>query len=83
VQLKELDISLNEIGPVGFQALCDVLPQSQITTLTCNKNFLGDEVLGYFANILTSEGSGCKLRKFDFSSCRLNDTGLIYLINAL
>jgi len=81
VQLKELDISLNEVGPIGFQALCDVLPQSQITTLTCNKNFLGDEVLGYFANILTNEQS--KLKKFDFSSCRLNDTGLIYLINAL
>ena len=24
--LKELDISLNEIGPHGFQALCEVLP---------------------------------------------------------
>ena len=24
--LKELDISLNEIGPAGFQALCDILP---------------------------------------------------------
>jgi Ran GTPase-activating protein (RanGAP) involved in mRNA processing and transport len=83
--LKELDISLNEIGPSGFQALCDVLPQSQIHSLTCSKNFLGDEVLGYFANILTDTGSGqpCKLKKFDFSSCRLNDTGLIYLINAL
>lgn len=83
--LKELDISLNEIGPAGFQALCDVLPQSKIETLTCSKNFLGDEVLGYFANILTDTGAGqpCKLKKFDFSSCRLNDTGLIYLINAL
>lgn len=58
-----------------------MLPQSQIVVLTCNKNFLGDEVLGYFANILTNEQT--KLKKFDFSSCRLNDTGLIYLINAL
>ena len=24
--LKELDVSLNEIGPTGFQMLCDVLP---------------------------------------------------------
>lgn len=53
VNIKELDISLNEIGPKGFQALCDVLPQCKIETLICNKNFLGDEVLGYFANILT------------------------------
>jgi Ran GTPase-activating protein (RanGAP) involved in mRNA processing and transport len=56
--LKELDISLNEIGPAGFQALCDVLPQSKIEVLTCSKNFLGDEVLGYFANILTDTGAG-------------------------
>ena len=82
--LKELDISLNEIGPAGFQALCDVLPYSNIHTLVCNKNFLGDDVLGYFANIISDpSGSGTKLKKFDFSSCRLNDTGLIYLINAL
>lgn len=81
--LKELDISLNEIGPQGFQALCDVLPLSQITTLTCSKNFLGDEVLGYFATILTDPQQPCKLKKFDFSSCRLNDAGLIYLLNAL
>ena len=26
---------------------------------------------------------GTKLKKFDFSSCRLNDAGLIFLINAL
>lgn len=59
IRLKELDISLNEIGPSGFQALCDVLPQSQIEVLICNKNFLGDEVLAYFANILTeTAGAG-------------------------
>ena len=59
----------------------------------CNKNFLGDEVLAYFANIIsevsaqptspTAAQNQTKLRKFDFSSCRLNDAGLIYLINAL
>lgn len=26
INLKELDVSLNEIGPTGFQALCDILP---------------------------------------------------------
>jgi Ran GTPase-activating protein (RanGAP) involved in mRNA processing and transport len=25
--LKELDISLNEVGPAGFQALCEVYPE--------------------------------------------------------
>lgn len=78
-----LDISLNEIGPLGFQALCEVLPETNITTLICNKNFLGDECIAYFANLLADSDVGCKIKKFDFSSCRMNDEGLIFLINAL
>lgn len=78
-QMRELDISLNEIGPVGFQALCEVLPTTKIQTLVCNKNFLGDDVFAHFSSVL----SQTKLRKFDFSSCRLNDPGLVYLVEAL
>lgn len=83
--VKEIDVSLNEIGPSGFQALCVVLPETNIQTLICSKNFLGDEILGYFSQIISGE-SGCgttKLKKFDFSSCRLNDLGLTFLISAL
>ena len=83
IMLQHLDISLNEIGPAGFQALCEVLPDTNIQTLICNKNFLGDDVMAYFANILADPNSSGRLRKFDFSACRLNDAGLIYLINAL
>ncbi len=39
--------------------------------------------MAYFANILADAGSSGQLQKFDFSSCRLNDAGLIFLINAL
>lgn len=39
--------------------------------------------MAYFANILADPNSSGSLKKFDFSSCRLNDAGLIYLINAL
>jgi len=81
--LTFLDISVNEIGPAGFQALCEVLSDTNISNLICNKNFLGDDVMAYFANILAEPNSSGKLKKFDFSSCRLNDAGLIYLINAL
>ena len=51
--------------------------------LTSAKNFLGDEVLAYFSNIIAEQAQDCTLKKFDFSSCRLNDAGLLYLINAL
>lgn len=47
--MRELDISLNEIGPLGFTALCDVLPSTRIQTLVCNKNFLGDDVFAQFS----------------------------------
>ena len=39
--------------------------------------------MAYFTNILADPASSGKLKKFDFSSCRLNDAGLFYLINAL
>ena len=38
--------------------------------------------MAYFANIIADSNSNCQLNKIDFSSCRLNDAGLIYLINA-
>jgi Ran GTPase-activating protein (RanGAP) involved in mRNA processing and transport len=82
-KLNELDISLNEIGPAGFQAICEVLQTTKIEVFTCNKNFLGDDMLALFANLLAEETSPSTIKKFDFSSCRLNDTGLLYLINAL
>ena len=64
--------------------LCDVLPLTNPQTLVCNKNFLGDPILEFFAQVIMGDGAGAtKLKKFDFSSCRLNDTGLIHLINAL
>lgn len=82
--LTHLDVSLNEIGPQGFQALSQVLPETNINNLGCSKNFLGDDVMALFANILAdSSQQSCQLTKFDFSSCRMNDSGLIFLINAL
>lgn len=59
--LSHLDISLNEIGPAGFQSLCELLPLTNISVLVCNKNFLGDDVMAYFANILADPNSSEKL----------------------
>lgn len=53
--------------------------------MTCNKNFLGDDILSLFAQTINGEHAppAAKLKKFDFSACRLNDAGLLYIINAL
>ena len=40
-------------------------------------------MLAYFSNMVADPSNPGKLRRFDLSSCRLNDTGLLYLINAL
>ena len=40
-------------------------------------------MLAYFSNIIADPSNPGKLKRFDLSSCRLNDTGLLYLINAL
>lgn len=56
---------------------------TNIQNLVCNKNFLGDDIMAYFANILADPSQSGRIKKFDFSACRLNDSGLIYLINAL
>lgn len=50
--IQHLDVSLNEVGPQGFQALCEALQECNLTNLVCNKNFLGDDVMALFANIL-------------------------------
>jgi Ran GTPase-activating protein (RanGAP) involved in mRNA processing and transport len=39
--------------------------------------------MAYFANIIADPSQSGRIKKFDFSACRLNDAGLIYLINAL
>ena len=51
-KLKHFDCSLNEIGPSGFQSLCDVLQDTKIQNLVCSKNYLGDDIMAVFANLL-------------------------------
>jgi hypothetical protein len=43
--LEEIDVSLNEITPIGITYLADALPFSAIKILNLSKNLLGDESL--------------------------------------
>lgn len=53
--LEELDVSLNEITPIGINYLAEVLPMSAIKILNLSKNLLGDESLMIIAD--KAEGS--------------------------
>lgn len=50
--MEELDLSLNDITPVGICYLADVLPTSNIKVINLAKNLLGDEGLIMIANRL-------------------------------
>lgn len=77
--MQHLDISLNEVGPQGFQSLCEVLPQTKLQSLICNKNFLLENVLQLFTQTLPQT----QLKRFEFSHCKLVDQDLLALIEQL
>ena len=66
---------MNKIGPEGFQTLCESLPVTNLQTLVCCRNELGDEILELFASIIEGQDGqgGTQLRSFDLSKCKLND----------
>ena len=81
--LKILDLGSNSITFESFKDLCDSLNNNKIKILRCKNNLLGDESAKYFAeSILCKESTSC-LISFDFSSCKIYDQGLIYLLNSL
>ena len=81
--LKILDLGSNSITFESFKDLCDSLNNNKIRILRCKNNLLGDESAKYFAeSILSTESTSC-LVSFDFSSCKIYDQGLIYLLNGL
>lgn len=82
-KLKFLDVSLNEIGPLGFQNICETLLSTRIKTLVCNQNFLNDESMVFFAQLIEKLNEGGRLERIDLSKCKINDQGLLIIIEAL
>ena len=81
--LKILDLGSNSITFESFKDLCDSLNNNKIKILRCKNNLLGDESVKYFAETILSKESTSYLVSFDFSSCKIYDQGLIYLLNSL
>jgi Ran GTPase-activating protein (RanGAP) involved in mRNA processing and transport len=81
--LHTLDVSSNSITYESFIQICDCLSTNQITTLKIKNNLLGDESMLYFSENILSYPDNYKLTYFDFSSCKIYDQGLIYLLSKL
>ncbi len=79
--MQELDVSFNEIGPKGFADLIKVLPSSNLISLCCNRNPLGDECLAMLSTHLADQAS--KLRRVELCTCKLSDKGFAQLLQAL
>ena len=81
--LEILDIGSNSINFQSFRELCDSLNNNKIRILKCKNNLLGDDSMKYFAETILSSDTASNLTAFDFSSCKIYDQGLIYLLNEL
>ena len=81
--LEILDLSSNSIIYPSFAYLCDCLNTNKIKIFRCRNNLLGDDSMKYFAERILSKNSKSCLTSFDFSSCKIYDQGLIFLLNGL
>ena len=81
--LQILDLGSNSIVYDSFKHLCDSMNTNKIRILRCKNNLLGDESMKYFSEIILNKGNNSNLVSFDFSSCKIYDQGLIYLLNSL
>ena len=81
--LEILDLSSNYIEYQSFVYLCDCFNTNKIKVFRCRNNLLGDESMKYFADNILNKNSKSNLHSFDFSSCKIYDQGLIYLLNGL
>ena len=81
--LKILDLGENDINIDSFKDICDSLNKSKIKIFRCKHNSLGDECAKYFAETILSKDTTSVLTSFDFSSCKIYDQGLIYILHGL
>ena len=81
--LKILDIGANNINQSSFKDLCDALNKTKIKIFRCKGNNLGDECAKYFSETILNKETNSVINSFDFSSCKIYDQGLIYLLHAL
>jgi hypothetical protein len=81
--LETLDLSINQIEYKSFVNLCESLNTNNIRNIIMNNNNLGDDSMKYFANTILVNYSKSNVIYFDFSSCKIYDQGLVYLLNEL
>ena len=82
-QISHLDLSYNNIGPLGCLEICKLLKcrESQLSWLNLTHNQLTDEAANYLAEAINN--NNCQLRTLDLSENNISDIGAQHLADAI
>ena len=80
-QISHLDLSFNNIGPLGCFEICKLLKESQLSWLNLTHNQLTDEAANYLAEAINN--NNCQLRTLDLSENNISDIGAQHLADAI
>nr|XP_058958520.1 NACHT, LRR and PYD domains-containing protein 3-like [Pocillopora verrucosa] len=82
-QISHLDLSGNNIGPLGCLEICKLLKcrESQLSWLNLTGNQLTDEAAKYLAEAINN--NNCQLRTLDLSGNKISDIGAQHLAEAI
>ena len=82
-QISHLDLSFNNIGPLGCLEICKLLKcrESQLSWLNLTRNQLTDEAAKYLAEAINN--NNCQLRMLNLSGNKISDIGAQHLAEAI
>ncbi|CAH3042682.1 unnamed protein product [Pocillopora meandrina] len=88
-QISHLDLSFNNIGPLGCFEICKLLKyrKFQLSSLNLTRNQLTDEAAKYLAEAINSNNTinnkNCQLRTLSLWKNNISDIGARYLADAI
>ncbi|XP_066017043.1 NACHT, LRR and PYD domains-containing protein 12-like isoform X1 [Pocillopora verrucosa] len=82
-QISHLDLSYNNIGPLGCFEICKLLKcrESQLSWLNLTKNQLTDEAAKYLAEAINNKN--CQLHMLNLTENNISDIGAQHLAEAI
>ena len=82
-QISHLDLSFNNIGPLGCLEICKLLKcrESQLSWLNLTRNQLTDEAAKYLAEAINN--NNCQLRTLNLTANNISDIGAQHLAEAI
>ena len=82
-QISHLDLSGNNIGPLGCLEICKLLKcrESQLSWLNLTRNQLTDEAAKYLAEAINN--NNCQLRTLNLTANNISDIGAQHLAEAI